>query len=190
MAGQNHAIVFGAAGLLGWSVVEQVLSNYPAEGSFGTVTAVINRPLAESEFYWPEHSPSRPGLQVVPGVDLFSGTADDLSRQLKKCVPGIADVTHVFYFGMWYNELVSISFLMPFPVFKEVSSDQVLERKTNCAMIQRVVEAITTVSANLKSFVYPGGTRVSSTCYSERELSTNLPRAMASTSPVARFRLP
>ncbi|KAF6822743.1 sirq protein [Colletotrichum plurivorum] len=142
MASKNHAIVFGAAGLLGWSVVEQLLSNYPVEGSFGAVTAIVNRPLAESEFYWIEDSPSRPRLQVVPGVDLLSGTAEELSRQLKESVPGVADVTHVFYF-----------------VFKEVSDDHVLERKTNCDMMQRVVDAVKTTSPNLKSFVYPGGTR-------------------------------
>ncbi|KAF6817742.1 sirq protein [Colletotrichum sojae] len=142
MTGDNYAIVFGAAGLLGWAVVEQLLSNYPTGDSFYTVTAVINRPLAEPDFYWPKISVYKPRLHIVPGVDLLSGTAEELSGQLKRNVPRIADVTHIFYF-----------------VFKEASGDHIVERKTNCDMMQRVVDAVTTMSPNLKSFVYAGGTR-------------------------------
>lgn len=99
MSNLNHAIVFGAAGLVGWSTVEQLLSNYPAEGLFDKITAVINRPLPESEFYWPPESTTRPRLEIVSGVNLMNGTAEDSSRQLKEKVHGVADVTHVFYFG-------------------------------------------------------------------------------------------
>ncbi|KAK2779047.1 sirq protein [Colletotrichum kahawae] len=142
MSNLNHAIVFGAAGLVGWSTVEQLLLNYPAKGSFNKITAVINRPLPESEFYWPPESATRPKLEIVSGVNLMNGTADDLSRQLKGKVHGIADVTHVFYF-----------------VFKEVNDDHILERQTNCNMMQRVDDVITSLSPGLKSFIYPGGTR-------------------------------
>ncbi|EQB43278.1 hypothetical protein CGLO_18089 [Colletotrichum gloeosporioides Cg-14] len=142
MSNLNHAIVFGAAGLVGWSTVEQLLSNYPAEGSFDKITAVINRPLPKSEFYWPPESATRPRLEIVSGVNLMNGTAEDLSRQLKEKVHGIADVTHVFYF-----------------VFKEVNDDHILECQANCKMMQRVVDAITCLSPGLKSFIYPGGTR-------------------------------
>ncbi|KAF9878726.1 hypothetical protein CkaCkLH20_03626 [Colletotrichum karsti] len=142
MSTRKHAIVFGAAGLVGWATVEQLLSNYPSEGSFDKVTAVINRPLEESEFYWPIESSKRPDLQIVSGVNLLNGTADDLSKELRESVIGIEDVTHVFYF-----------------VFKEVNDDHILERETNCGMMQRVVNAITSLSPRLESFIYPGGTR-------------------------------
>ncbi|GKT76436.1 sirQ protein [Colletotrichum tofieldiae] len=98
MSERNHAIVFGAAGLLGWATVEQLLSNYPAEGSFDQVTAVINRPLPESELFWPKGSTDRPSLQIVSGVNL-NGTAEDLTTQLENKVQEVKNVTHVFYFG-------------------------------------------------------------------------------------------
>jgi len=47
-----HALVFGASGVAGWSVVDQILSNYPREGTFSKVTALVNRPLNFEESYW------------------------------------------------------------------------------------------------------------------------------------------
>ncbi|OLN92064.1 3-oxo-Delta(4,5)-steroid 5-beta-reductase [Colletotrichum chlorophyti] len=142
MSGRNHAIVFGAAGLLGWATVEQLLSNYPVEGSFDRVTAVINRPLPESDFFWPPDSSSRPDLQIVSGINLFDSSAADLTKDLGDKVDGIENITHVFYF-----------------VFKEVNEDHTRECQANCNMMQRVVDAIDVLSPRLKSFVYPGGTR-------------------------------
>ncbi|KAK2028416.1 hypothetical protein LX32DRAFT_590738 [Colletotrichum zoysiae] len=141
MPARRHAIVFGAAGLLGWATVEQLLSNYPAEGSFDQVTAVINRSLPESEFFWPRDTPNRPSLQIVSGVNL-NGTTEDLTRQLGGKVKGIEHVSHVFYF-----------------VFQAVGEDHVRECETNCGMMQRVVDSLTMLSPNLQSFIYPGGTR-------------------------------
>lgn len=44
-----HALVFGASGLAGWGVVDQLLENYPAEGTFSKVTALVNRPFSVAE---------------------------------------------------------------------------------------------------------------------------------------------
>ncbi|POR38214.1 Uncharacterized protein TPAR_01592 [Tolypocladium paradoxum] len=139
---RNHAIVFGAAGLLGWSVVNQLLSNYPSAGSFSQVTAVVNRPVSEPDLRLPEASPERPGFQVVSGVSLLQGTGDDLARQLKDKVPGAEKITHVFYFA-----------------FSALSDDHIRECQMNCEMVQRVADALNVVSLALKSFVYSGGTR-------------------------------
>ncbi|TQN63747.1 Short chain dehydrogenase sirQ, partial [Colletotrichum shisoi] len=141
MTERNHAIVFGAAGLLGWATVDQLLSDYPTEGSFDKVTVVINRPLSEVEFFWPKDSASRPSLQIVSGVNLNS-TTEDLARQLEDRVQGVKDVTHVFYF-----------------VFNPVADNHNRECKVNCGIVQRVVDSLTLLTSNLKSFVYPGGTR-------------------------------
>ncbi|KAK2000912.1 hypothetical protein LX36DRAFT_653965 [Colletotrichum falcatum] len=141
MSERRHAVVFGAAGLLGWATVEQLLSNYPAGGSFDRVTAVTNRPLPESEFFWPQDTPGRPDLQIVSGVNL-NGTTEELARQLRDNVEGIEGVSHVFYF-----------------VFHQVGEDHVRECETNCGMMQRVVGSLGLLSPNLESFVYPGGTR-------------------------------
>lgn len=95
----KHAIVFGASGLLGWSAANQLLSGYPSPGTFSKVTVVMNRPVPESELYWPEPSPERPQLQVVSGINLLEATADGLADQLKARVEGADRITHAFYFG-------------------------------------------------------------------------------------------
>lgn len=44
-----HALVFVAPGLAGWAVVDQLLNNDPAEGTFSKVTALVNWRLKISE---------------------------------------------------------------------------------------------------------------------------------------------
>lgn len=96
----SHAIVFGASGLIGWAAVNQLLSGYPNPGTFSKVTAVMNRPIPESELYWPGPSPDRPQFQVVSGINLLDGKAARLAEQLKAEVSEAEKITHVFYFGM------------------------------------------------------------------------------------------
>ncbi|GFF69953.1 hypothetical protein IFM60648_03050 [Aspergillus lentulus] len=138
----NHAIVFGAAGLLGWSAVNQLLSGYPTSRSFSRVTAVLNRSVPEAELHWPSEGPDRPQLQIVSGIDLLQGTGDDLAQQLKEKVNGVEQITHVFYF-----------------VFASLNEDPIKECAQNCGMMQRLVDALNTVAPNLQTFVYSGGTR-------------------------------
>lgn len=95
-----HALVFGASGLAGWGVVDQLLSNHPAQGAFSQVTALVNRPFNVADSYWPSPSPSRPKLQLVPHVDLLKGSVEDFTAFLKREVGGIENVTHAFYFGV------------------------------------------------------------------------------------------
>lgn len=92
----NHALVFGATGLLGWAVVEQLLSDYPNAGSFSRVTAVSNRPVKASDTMWPSGWPGSPELQLVSGVNLQD---DHVEEQLREKVVAMDRVTHVFYFG-------------------------------------------------------------------------------------------
>ena len=95
-----HALVFGASGLAGWGVVDQLLSNYPTQGAFSQVTALVNRPFDVADSYWPSPSPSRPKLQLVPHVDLLKGSVEDFTALLKRQVEDIGSVTHAFYFGV------------------------------------------------------------------------------------------
>ncbi|KAL3465720.1 hypothetical protein BJX64DRAFT_252317 [Aspergillus heterothallicus] len=142
MAEQHkHAIVFGAAGLLGWATVNQLLSGYPNSAPFTQVTAVLNRPVSEDDLQWPS-GPTTPSLQIVSGVDLMQGTGEDLAHQLKHKVPGIEGVTHVFYF-----------------VFAAYNNDHTEECNRNRAIMQRVADALNLVSPTLRSFIYPGGSR-------------------------------
>ena len=94
-----HALVVGASGVAGWAVVDQIIEHYPNQGAFSTVTALVNRPLTVADSGWPEHSPSRPQLDLVSGIDLTSGTADEFGNVLEEKVKDVSRVTHVFYFG-------------------------------------------------------------------------------------------
>jgi nucleoside-diphosphate-sugar epimerase len=103
----RHAIVFGASGLIGWALVDQLLQPYPHDGAFSKVTAVTNRPLNLSESHWPEADSHRPDLQLVSGIDLRHGDAAVLAGSLKQAVEEIESITHIYYLGMspskWNN---------------------------------------------------------------------------------------
>ena len=95
----NHAIVYGASGLIGWALVDQILDPYPNAGSFSKVTAVTNRPLNSSETHWPAKASHRPDLQLVSGVDLRHGDGFTLAQSLKQSVNDVEGITHIYYLG-------------------------------------------------------------------------------------------
>ncbi|KAI9844854.1 MAG: hypothetical protein M1830_007580, partial [Pleopsidium flavum] len=136
-----HALVFGASGLAGWGVVDQLLENYPAEGIFSKVTALVNRPFSVAESYWPSPSPSRPKLELVSNVNLAEGTVEEFTALLKEKVEDVANVTHAFYFAYKQDE------------------DADVEVKTNREMIQRAIGALNSLSPNLTFVAFPGGTK-------------------------------
>lgn len=94
----NHAMVIGASGLIGWSVVNQLLRSYPTEGTFAKVTALVNRPLDLEKCYWPETTDKTPELDLIPGINLLA-TDEELKATLKERVADVASITHVYYFG-------------------------------------------------------------------------------------------
>lgn len=104
MAG-NHALVFGASGLAGWAVVDELLSNYPERGVFTKVTAAVNRPLKVEESFWPQASSDRPELSLVTGVNLTNGTPEEFAAFLKDKIKDIDTITHVYYFGESFSTL-------------------------------------------------------------------------------------
>lgn len=99
-APKQHAIVFGAAGLLGWSVVNQLLSGYPDARTFSKVTAVMNRSVAEADLCFTRALPDRLKLEIVTGIDLNNGTGQDLATQLSGGMGETGTITHAFYFGI------------------------------------------------------------------------------------------
>ncbi|KAJ7124438.1 hypothetical protein C8R44DRAFT_703904 [Mycena epipterygia] len=133
-----HALVFGASGLAGWGVVEQLLENYPAEGTFSKVTAVVNRPITIADSLWP--TPASPTLDLVTNINLTEGTVEEFTALLKEKVKDISAVTHVYYF-----------------VYKQ-DDDAELEIKTNCGMLERVLGAVESLSPNFRFLVWPSGT--------------------------------
>ncbi|KAI1145491.1 hypothetical protein F4825DRAFT_443711 [Nemania diffusa] len=137
----RHAIVFGASGLIGWAVVDQLLRAYPTAGAFSKITAVTNREVKLSESYWPEPGAGRPDLQLISGIDLRRGDGTTLANSLQQAVEDIHTITHVFYL-----------------VFTSVPDD-VEEVATNRQMLQNVIDAHNLLSPNLQFVVFPGGTR-------------------------------
>jgi hypothetical protein len=99
----SHALVFGASGLAGWGVVDQILSNYPATGTFSKITALVNRPLAREQSGWPESTASRPALNLVCGVNLLEGTIEEFTKMLEEKVDNVEGITHMFYFGQFLD---------------------------------------------------------------------------------------
>jgi hypothetical protein len=95
----HHALVFGASGILGWAIVNEILNNYPEEGVYSKVTALTNRPLTLEDGLWPRPDGHRPELNIVPGIDLTKGTMEEVRVVLQDRVPDIDSVTQVHYFG-------------------------------------------------------------------------------------------
>jgi nucleoside-diphosphate-sugar epimerase len=104
----HHALVFGASGILGWAIVNEILNNYPNPDTYSKVTALTNRPLTREASLWPGHSPGMPELDIVSGIDLTKGSIEEVGETLKERVPGIETVMHVFYFGKFLLLIGSI----------------------------------------------------------------------------------
>jgi len=91
----NHALVFGATGVQGWAIVNEILNNYPSSEAFDRVTALSNRPFTEN-LLWPDSD----RLLKVSGLDLLaSGGQNGIERFLEWKIEDVETVTHVFYCG-------------------------------------------------------------------------------------------
>lgn len=96
---QNHAVVIGASGLIGWGVVNELLAQDSiAAGTFGRVTAIVNRPVRRDDMFWPSKHPGQPKLLLVDGVNLMD-EQHKVTTMLKGKIPDANTITHVFYFG-------------------------------------------------------------------------------------------
>lgn len=86
----------GASGITGWAITNLILNGYPTPESFGSVTALTNRPLGAEQAQWPESEK----LQVVSGIDILTQKGQSgLEDELKSKVKHINEVTHVYFFG-------------------------------------------------------------------------------------------
>ncbi|KXL44417.1 hypothetical protein M433DRAFT_90482 [Acidomyces richmondensis BFW] len=133
----NHALIFGATGIQGWAVTNELLQGYPSSDSFEMVTALTNRPPTEN-MLWPESSK----LQVISGINLLNEDGQEaLERQMKDKVPQIDDVTHVFFFAY---------------VFKADPADEI---SINVELLKRAITAVEHLSNKLKFVVLPTGTK-------------------------------
>lgn len=89
---ENHALIFGASGISGWSLMNQCLQ-YPSKDSFQSVAGLCNRPLSKEDAYLPDDD----RLSIVSGVDLTQ-PVDVVTDQLKK-IANIESINVVFFAG-------------------------------------------------------------------------------------------
>lgn len=93
--GGNHALVFGATGIQGWAVVNQILNGYPSEDAFEKVTALTNRPITE-KMLWLESKK----LNIVSGINLLTDKGQEgLEKEMQERIPNMESITHMFFFG-------------------------------------------------------------------------------------------
>lgn len=137
-AGCHHALIFGASGINGWAVVNQMLLGYPDQSTFSKVTALTNRPLSLEVSQWP----SSDKLNIVSGLDLLKGDQSELEQTLKAKVGNIETVSHVYFFAYI------------------IDADPAKEVTINKDLLQRAISAIENLSPNLKFVVLPTGTKV------------------------------
>jgi hypothetical protein len=97
---KNHALVIGASGVIGWSVVNQLLQPYSSPSPFSNITAFINRPVDIKDMFWPEPSSGRPEVRLVAGVNLLCSDAE-FEKIIEAKVPDVGSISHVYYFGKW-----------------------------------------------------------------------------------------
>lgn len=96
---QDHAVVIGASGLIGWGVVNELLAQGSiAAGVFDRVTALVNRPISRDHMLWPDKHPDQPELLMVDGVNLMDDE-EKITGMLTDRIPDADTITHVYYFG-------------------------------------------------------------------------------------------
>jgi hypothetical protein len=87
-----RALVFGASGITGWSIVQEAL-NYPTSTTFDKVIGLTNRPLTKAEALLPEDE----RLVLYSGINLSAGV-EAVQASLSQ-IEGIGGVTHVYFSG-------------------------------------------------------------------------------------------
>ncbi|KAH6981575.1 hypothetical protein BKA56DRAFT_484856 [Ilyonectria sp. MPI-CAGE-AT-0026] len=86
---QNIALIFGASGISGWSLMRECLS-YGTKHTFSRVIGLSNRPLSREATGIPDD----PRLAIHTGLDL---TDQYSTYQKLETIPNIRDVTHVYF---------------------------------------------------------------------------------------------
>ncbi|EMD69427.1 hypothetical protein GGP41_004586 [Bipolaris sorokiniana] len=134
----KSALVFGASGVTGWSFINEILSDYPAKGTWKRAHALSNRPITLSQALWPED----PRLNMVSGVDLLAHSQESLEKELVEKIPDVAEITHVYYFA--YKAGMDVK--------KEI--DEALE------MFSKAVKAVDKLCPALEFIVLQIGTKI------------------------------
>lgn len=92
----HHALIFGASGITGWAITNQLLQDYPTPNTFSKVTALTNRSLKLEDTLWPKNDK----LQLTTANLIHENGQEGLETELKSKVKDINTVSHVYFFGM------------------------------------------------------------------------------------------
>ncbi|KAK6366868.1 hypothetical protein LTS17_010419 [Exophiala oligosperma] len=133
----KHALVFGASGITGWAIVNQLLSNSPEAQAFSKVSAVTVRPISAEKALWPDSSK----LSIYSGIDLIRLNAEGTKDVLKQKIPDIDTVTHVFFNSYKWVE------------------DPKEESIVNSSMLEKATMAVQALCPDFQFFVLPTGTK-------------------------------
>jgi len=133
----KSALVFGASGVTGWSFINEILSDYPAQNVWKRAHALSNRPLTLSQSQWPED----PRLNMVSGIDLLANNQESIEKQMQHKIPDISEVTHVYYFAY------------------KAGMDIVKEQEEALDMFSKAVKAVDKLCPNLEFVVLQIGSK-------------------------------
>ncbi|KAK1636159.1 hypothetical protein BDP81DRAFT_450094 [Colletotrichum phormii] len=87
-----HALILGASGISGWSLLNQART-YPTPTTFVRITGTTNRALTLEEARLPTDDPR---LAIVSGIDFTRGV-DDVAAVMRETIPDKETVSHVSY---------------------------------------------------------------------------------------------
>ncbi|KAH7123158.1 hypothetical protein EDB81DRAFT_700019 [Dactylonectria macrodidyma] len=86
-----HALIFGASGISGWSLLNQTRV-YPSATTFTRITGTTNRPLTLEQ----AQIPLDDRIRLISSINLTK-TVEEVALQLKEKIPDIDTVSHVFF---------------------------------------------------------------------------------------------
>lgn len=90
-----HALIIGASGISGWSLLNQTRT-YPTETTFSRITGLTNRPFSLEQAQLPKDD----RYQIVSGINLLK-SVDEIAKLLKENVKDVETISHVFFTGQW-----------------------------------------------------------------------------------------
>ncbi|KAJ0287987.1 hypothetical protein COL940_002128 [Colletotrichum noveboracense] len=128
-----HALILGASGISGWSLVNQART-CPTPTTFNRITGTTNRPLSLQQAQLPEDK----RLSIVSGIDLTK-PVEEVAESLKEKIQDIDSVSHVF-----------------FTAYVQTADFQSLKEK-NTSLLETAVRAIEQVSPKLQAIILQTG---------------------------------